>query len=136
MGAEAIKAEFWHQKCHSELSFERYNIVAPLSSWFQNINMPKATQKSSREQPEEEDIIEVGDDDDDEVAVEAGTHGVINPTEAKHHIQCLDKAREDMMARIDGGEVKDILKSVLEDFKNAITVVMPQMAEADITIIL
>ena len=77
--------------------------------------MPKAMQKLSGElsmvdQPEQEDTIEIEDEGGDEAAIEASTHRIANPTEAKQHIQHLDEALKGIMAHIDGGEVKDMLK--------------------------
>lgn len=123
-------------KCYSELSFERFNIVAPLSSWFQNVNMSKTTHKSLDEWLKVEDVIEVEDDEADKVEIEADTHGIANPAEAKQNVQHMGEVLQDMMTQIEGGEVKDMLKGIFKEFKEVIMEIIPQMSDADIMTIL
>lgn len=99
----------------------------------QNIKMPKAMDNTELDDRDEEEIIEIEGEDPN---VEAGTHGIINPIEARHHTQCLNEALQDMMIKIDGREIKDVLKSLLEEFKSTIALVMLTMAEANITMVL
>ena len=95
--------------------------------------MPKAMDNTELDDRDEEEIIEIEGEDPN---VEAGTHGIINPIEARHHTQCLNEALQDMMIKIDGREIKDVLKSLLEEFKSTIALVMLTMAEANITMVL
>ena len=48
---------------------------------------------------EDEEVIEIKEDEPEE---DTGGHGVINPVEAKHHIQRLDEALQ-MMMKLSGG---------------------------------
>ena len=41
-----------------------------------------------------------------------------------------------MEAKIDGGEIKDVLKDMVQDFKEAICVVRPSMTEVNVLDIL
>ena len=97
--------------------------------------MPKTSQKTV---PEEGgvDIIEVEEDEEDRGAARSSTPGVVNPIEARHHVQHMEEALKDMKAKVETGEVKDVLKMVLQEFKDTITIVMPQMSEVDIIQIL
>ena len=95
--------------------------------------MPKAMDKTELDTREEEEIIEI---EGEEPNIEAGTHGIINPIEARHHTQCLNEALKEMMTRLEGGEIKDVLKSLLEEFKTTIAIVMPTMVEANVTTVL
>ena len=63
----------------------------------------------------------------------AEPHGVINPNEATIHICSLNQALINMETRIMAGEEKDVMKDTVSKFKDTISRVMPQMAEADIT---
>ena len=63
----------------------------------------------------------------------AEPHGVINPNKATIHILSLDEALIIMETRIMAGEEKDVMKDTVTKFKDAISRVMPQMAEADVT---
>lgn len=112
-----------------------------LSGQYQNNNLPKAMQKSSgvhrtADPLEEGDIIEVEDDEINEAVIEADMHRVANTMEVKQNVWCLDEALQDMMTHIEGGEVKEMLKWALEEFKDEIVRIMPQMMEADIMSIL
>ena len=89
--------------------------------------MPKVTEKSTSVQ--EEEVIKIEDED---LKTEPAGHDAINPIEAQHHVQRLDEALQMLAARIDSGEIKDILKETLEEFKKAICGVMPSMEEANI----
>ena len=60
------------------------------------------------------------------------THKALNRIEARHHVQCLTEAMLKMEARIQGGEIKDVLKEAIKEIKNAISVVMPQMKDAEV----
>ena len=88
--------------------------------------MAKATQKTIPTEAEPEDIIEIGDNE----RQEAETHKALNPIEARHHVQHLNKAILNMEARIQGGEIKDILKDAIQEIKDTILVVMPHMKDA------
>ena len=88
--------------------------------------MPKATQKTILAEAEPEDIIEIGDDEGQEVE----THKALNPIEARHHVQCLNEAMLNIEARIQGGEIKDILKDTIQEIKDTISIVMPHMKDA------
>ena len=90
--------------------------------------MPKATQKTIPAEEEPNDTIKIDDDEGQEVE----THKALNPIEARHHVQCLTEAMLNMEARIQGGEIKDVLKEAIEEIKNAISVVMPQMKDAEV----
>ena len=84
----------------------------------------------------EEEVIEIEGDNADEGVAGPSTHGVINLIEAMYHIQCMDEALQDMKAKIKTGEVKDILKTVLQELRDTIMIVMPQMAKVNILVIL
>ena len=60
------------------------------------------------------------------------THKALNPIEARHHVQRLTEAVLNIKARIQGGEIKDVLKEAIKEIKNAILVVMPQMKDAKV----
>ena len=77
--------------------------------------MPKAKQKTHRDEEGEE---------------EAPLHGVINEEEVHLHTQSPDKILEDMVNNIEN-EKPEAMKQVIVSFKKAITVVMPRMEEAD-----
>ena len=94
--------------------------------------MPKATQKTIPAKEEPDNIIEIDDNEGQEVE----THKALNPIEARHHVQRLTEAMLKMEARIQGGEIKDVLKEAIEEIKNAISVVMPQMKDAEVLDIL
>ena len=95
--------------------------------------MPKATQKSSSIEEEVEEVIEI---EDDEPEMEAESHHALNPIEAKHHAQRLNEAIQTLEARVESGEIKDILKDMIKEFKEAICIVMPTMAEGNVVNIL
>ena len=90
--------------------------------------MLKATQKTIPAEEEPEDNIKISNNEGQEVE----THKALNPVEARHHVQHLTKAMLNMEARIQGGEIKDVLKEAIEEIKNAILVVMPQMKDAKV----
>ena len=94
--------------------------------------MPKATQKSGGAETEPEEVIEI----EEEVEMEAEPHRAINPIEARHHVQRLNEALQMMEAKIKGGEIKDVLKDTVQEFKETICMVMPSMVEANILDIL
>ena len=80
----------------------------PLSQGQFSYTMLKATEKSSAE-PEEE-VIKI---EDEYPEVDTRGIGVINPVKAWHHVQKLDKALQVMMVKLDGEEIKDVLKDTL-----------------------
>ena len=90
--------------------------------------MPKATRKTIPTEEEPDDIIEIDDDEEHEVE----THKALNPIEARHHVQCLTEAMLNMEARIQDGEIKDVLKDAIKEIKSAISIIMPQMKDADV----
>ena len=81
----------------------------------------------------DEEVIEIEGNESEE---DTGGHGVINPVEAGHHIQRLDEALQNMMMKISGGEIKDILKDTLKEFQDAIAKIMPLMCDTNPLIIL
>ena len=90
--------------------------------------MLKATRKTIPAEEEPNDTIEIDDDEGQEVE----THKALNLIEARHHVQRLTEAMLNMDAKIQGGEVKDVLKEAIEEIKNMISVVMPQMKDAEV----
>ena len=58
-------------------------------------------------------------------------HGVINPNEAAILIHSLDEMLILMEAQIAAGEEKDVMENTVVKFKEAISWVIPYMAEAD-----
>ena len=62
-----------------------------------------------------------------------GLHRVINPREAARRVQMLDETLNNMDTRIKSGKVKDIIKDAITQFKDIISRIVPQVAEADIT---
>ena len=89
--------------------------------------MPKATQKSSSMETETE-VIEI----EDKVEMEVEPPCAINSIEARCHVQRLNEAIQMMEAKIDGGEIKDILKDAVQEIKEAICIVMPSMSEGNV----
>ena len=89
--------------------------------------MPKPAQKNIPAEEEPDNIIKIDDDEEQEVE----THKALNPIEARHHVQCLTEAMLNMEAQIKDGEIKDVLMDAIKEIKNAISVVMPQMKDAD-----
>ena len=88
--------------------------------------MPKATQKSIPAEAEPKEVIEIEDDEGQDTEI----HRALNPIEARHHVQRLNEAMLNMEARIQGGEIKDILKDTIQEIKDAICMVMPSMKDA------
>ena len=82
-----FKAKFGH----NNVSFRSY-------SKYNKNRMPKVKEKSV---PEEE-VIEI----EDEPQEDTGEHGVVNPVEARHHIQLLDEAMQMVEAKVNTGEIK------------------------------
>ena len=41
----------------------------------------------------------------------------INPIEARHHVQRLNEALQMIEAKIEGGEIKDVLKDTIQELK-------------------
>ena len=114
---------------------ETTQFVFPLGQDQYTTKMPKATTKTTREEePEEVVIIEGGDNDGRTEGTD--THGVVNPSEVRHHIQCMEEVIREMKAKIDMGEMKDVVKAVLKEFQETIKLVMPQMADANTECIL
>ena len=60
----------------------------------------------------------------------------INLIEARHYVWRLNKALQVIEAKIEGGEVKDVLKDAVQEFKETICMVMPSMVEENIMDIL
>ena len=119
---------------HSEISFGEANSVVP---FFRQVpehlcKMPKGTKQSSSAEAEPEDVIEI----EEEVEAETEPYHAINPIEARHHVQRLNKAILMMEAKIEDGEIKDVLKDTIQEIKEAICIVMPSMKEANILDIL
>ena len=103
-------------------------IKSPQTKEESSATMPKATRKTIPTKEEHEDIIEI--DDDEEHEVEA--HKALNPIEARHHVQCLTEAMLKMEGRIQDGEIKDVLRDAIEEIKSAISIIMPQMKDAEV----
>ena len=78
--------------------------------------------------PEEEEIIKIEEDEPEEDRV---GHGVINPMEAKYHVQRLDKALQSVMMKLSGSEIKDVLKGTLKEFQEAMTILIPSMSDTN-----
>ena len=75
----------------------------------------------------EEDIIEIEDEPQEDTV----GHGVVNPIEARHHVQLLDKAMQTLESKIKMGEIKNVLKDALEQVHNVISKTVLQMKEAN-----
>ena len=75
----------------------------------------------------EGEIIIVGDE---ETEVDTGGHSATNPVEACHHVQDLDEVMQTIQAKVNAGEIKDVLKDALEEVYMAICIVMPAMKDA------
>ena len=112
-------------------NFDVCNVI--LSLFFKTIEkMPKATQKTTPTEAESEDVIEIKDDEGQEPEI----HRALNPIEVRHHVQRLNEAILNMEARIQGGEIKDVLKDAIQEIKDAICMVMPSMKDAAVLDIL
>ena len=74
----------------------------------------------------EEDIIEI----EDEPQEDTRGHGVVNPMEARHHVQLLDEVMQALEAKVNTGEIKNILRDTLEEVYQAISNTVPAMKEA------
>ena len=67
--------------------------------------MPKARSKtlvSEEKSVSEEEVIEIEDDPQEDT----GRHGVVNPMEARHHVQLLDEVMQALEAKVNTGEIK------------------------------
>ena len=73
-----------------------------------------------------EEIIVVGDE---EAEMDTGGHSATNLVEVHHHVQCLDQAMQTIQAKVDAGEIKDVLKDALEEVYMAICIMMPTMKD-------
>ena len=114
------KVVFQHVQCHSELIFKPSKKI------------PKATQKTIPTKAESKEVIEIEDNEGQEPEI----HRALNPIEARHHVQRLNEAMLKMEARIQGSEIKDVLRDAVQEIKDAICMVMPSMKEAAILDIL
>ena len=83
--------------------------------------MPKAKQKTKS--VEEEGDLEEGHD----------LHRVINPLEAKSHIDNLDQIMAMIQERVDSGNTNDLAETVIERIKMTLANTLPMMQEADIS---
>ena len=108
-------------KHHSELSFGVANLVAPSSGQIENINMPKATKKT--EPPEEE-------------MDETGLYGVINPKEAKSHVEALDEMMEMICENMDTNDMKDFTETVIGRIKEIVVNTLTSMEDAKVDILI
>ena len=91
--------------------------------------MPKASSKTlitEEKSVSEEEVIEIEDDPPEDT----GGHGVINPIEAWHHVQLLDEAMQALEAKVNTGEIKNILRDTLDEVYQAIINIIPSMREA------
>ena len=77
---------------------------------------------------ESEEVIKIEDNEGQEPEI----HRAHNPIEVRHHIQRLNEIMLNMEARIQGGEIKDVLKDAIQEINDAIRVVMPLMKDAAI----
>ena len=59
--------------------------------------------------------------------METEPYHAINPIEARHHVQRLNEAIQMKEAKIKDGEIKDVLKDTIQEFKETICIVMPSM---------
>ena len=94
--------------------------------------IPKATKKSSDTEVKPGDLIKI----EEEAETEMEPYHAINLKEARHHVQRLHEALQTMEAKIKGGKIKDVLKDIIQEFKETICMVLPSMAEAKIMDIL
>ena len=94
--------------------------------------MPKAKEKSITV-PEEEEVIKIEEDEPEKDTV---GHGMINPIEAKHHMQRLDEALQSMMMKLNSGKIKDILKDTLKEFQEARTILIPSVSDSNLITVL
>ena len=77
-------------------------------------------------------------DDDEELPLEAEEEpsGVTNKCQAAHHRRLIAEALQEFKMQCKTGEVKDMLRQLLEDMKEVITRVYPSMVEADVKAVL
>ena len=83
------------------------------------LKIPKAKQKSR--DAEEGGDIEEGHD----------PHGVINPLEAKFHVDTLDQTMEMIQERVDTDNTKDIAETAIEMIKATLASTLPMMQDAN-----
>ena len=70
---------------------------------------------------------------EDQPAEEGGElHGVVNPNEAAILVHSLDEALILLEAKIVTGEKRNVMEDTVIKFKEAISRVIPNMAEADV----
>ena len=94
-------------QCHSELNI----------SSFQSTMASKEPKGTTEDQPVEEG---------------GELHGVVNPNEAAILVHSLDEALILLEAEIVTGEEKDVMEDTVIKFKEEISQVIPNMAEADV----
>ena len=82
--------------------------------------MPKAKQKTIS--AEEEGDLKEGHD----------LHGVINPLEAKSHINNLDQIMAMIQERVDSGNTNDLTGTVIKRIKMTLANTLRMMQEADV----
>ena len=83
---------------------------------------------TSQEPPDDTEVVE----GDKGAEMTEGLHGVINTWEACRHVCSLDETLGNMDMRVKEGEVKDVLKDTITQFKNTISLTVPQVVEADV----
>ena len=62
--------------------------------------------------------------------------GIVNKCQTAHHRRLITDALQEFKRQCKAGEVKDILRQLLEDMKDIITRVYPNMVEADVKAVL
>ena len=77
-------------------------------------------------------------DDEEELPLgeEDEPSGIINKYKAAHHRRLIADALQEFKRQCEAGEVKHILRELLEDMKEVITRVYPSMVEADVKAVL
>ena len=88
--------------------------------------MPKASSKQPM------DDIEIIEEEEETEIEEASLQRVTNLLEAAKHVCMLNQALENMNARIQSGKIKDVMKDMMECFKDIISKIIPQVGEANI----
>ena len=77
-------------------------------------------------------------DDDEELPLQAEEEpsGVTNKCQAVHHRRLITDTLKEFKRQCKGGEVKDMLRQLLEDMKEVITRGYPSMVEVDVKAVL
>ena len=65
-----------------------------------------------------------------------GSMAIVNPCQAAHHQQLMKDAIQDFQHRIEGGDIKDILKQLIEEMKSIISRVYEPINQDNVLTIL